>query len=443
MRGFSKIGQGASTVAIAYRGDKQAADRLRLRHGVRVMQEFERLTYFQRLTQNERHIYFDDGSWIHLQTRFGDKFATFYAPSPVHKEVTPTKNDAEYYFWIGVCDVWNGPNVGLAYFPLGDFSGGYQILRYADTEETIPVEEEFAAEYRSGLDVFSVYKHHDRGAVVSDIDTNLVANVNDFGTYPGIWDCSSGGETIYAFIDDYHVEYTQETTVYITDKTYSQYSTPLIVYASHAKNKGTTFESVSVPPDDYPEFDDYRRETIYTINSIMDEALYQIAVHNDGLDSGYGGVVEPQHVSWPNLGYGVDPLTVNLTAYAETVIAFNGQAWTIDSGPEYVGPPGSWMYSPLGKGIITPYNYAVSGGVGPYTGSRLFDAPDQLRLLFRIDKADKKQLWFGYTGGDTPNYAVFPYDDPEEVNGVHALEDGLMISRVNAPFGILRKTTEN
>lgn len=86
MRGFSKVGQGPSTVSIVYHGDKQAADRVRLRHGVRVMQEFERLTYFQRLMQNERTIRFDDGSWIHLQTRFGDKFATFYAPPAIAGE---------------------------------------------------------------------------------------------------------------------------------------------------------------------------------------------------------------------------------------------------------------------------------------------------------------------------------------------------------------------
>ena len=82
MRQIAKMGEKPVTLAVRYAGDKLGADRMRLKHGVRVMREFERLTYFQRLTQNERTIRFDDGSWIHLQTRFGDRFATFYAPQP-------------------------------------------------------------------------------------------------------------------------------------------------------------------------------------------------------------------------------------------------------------------------------------------------------------------------------------------------------------------------
>jgi hypothetical protein len=87
----------ANTTRIILQGDKLAADRLRLRHAVRVTQEFERLTYFQRLMQNERTIRFDNGSRIHLATRFGDLTAAYYAPPQVQHVQQERKVTAPKY----------------------------------------------------------------------------------------------------------------------------------------------------------------------------------------------------------------------------------------------------------------------------------------------------------------------------------------------------------
>ena len=119
----------ARTTRIMLDGDKLAADQLRLRHGVRLLEEFRRLTGFQKLRQNERLVHFDDGSFIHLHTRFGDETMLFFAPPATSRKVKkPEELVVEYlpFFqaYRGSEPVWvlcrGGMNFGPPYEILDD-----------------------------------------------------------------------------------------------------------------------------------------------------------------------------------------------------------------------------------------------------------------------------------------------------------------------------------
>lgn len=90
----------ALTTRIILRGDKLAADRLRLRHGVRLMEEFRRLTGFQKLQQNERLVRFDDGSEIHMATRFGHEQVVCYAPTAKAIPLRQLPGTIAHHLWI-------------------------------------------------------------------------------------------------------------------------------------------------------------------------------------------------------------------------------------------------------------------------------------------------------------------------------------------------------
>ena len=73
----------AKTTRIVLEGDQLGADRMRLRHGERLLGEFRGLTDFQKLEQNQRRVEFSDGSYVELTTCFGVETALFFSPPGV------------------------------------------------------------------------------------------------------------------------------------------------------------------------------------------------------------------------------------------------------------------------------------------------------------------------------------------------------------------------
>jgi hypothetical protein len=83
---------------IRMEGDTAKAQSMVHAHVTRLLLEFQRLTRFQNLAQNDRAVWFDDGSVIYMQHRFGQDLVTVYAPPST--TVKATDKRVSYHLWI-------------------------------------------------------------------------------------------------------------------------------------------------------------------------------------------------------------------------------------------------------------------------------------------------------------------------------------------------------